>query len=59
MRSTAYAIKSNDEETNELKGVSKLQGKNTNFEEDYNCMFGGDYQKECDNYLFRSVYHEM
>ena len=27
-------------------------------EEDYNCLFGGEYQNECDNYIIRSINHE-
>ena len=34
-----------------LKGVSKSQSKNIKFEEYYNCLFGGKYQQECDNYF--------
>ena len=24
-----------------------------------NCLFGKEYQKECDNYIIRSLNHEM
>ena len=34
---------------NKLKGISKSQSKHIKFEEYYNCLFGGGYQKECDN----------
>ena len=30
-----------------------------NFEEYYTCLFGGEYQKECNNYIIRSIDHEM
>ena len=42
-----------------LKGVSKSQSKNIKFEEYYNCLFGGEYQRECCNYIIRSINHEM
>ena len=42
-----------------MKGNSKPQPKNIKFEEDYNCLFGGEYQKECNKYLLRSINHEM
>ena len=42
-----------------LKGVSKSQSKHIQFEENYNCLFGGEYQKECDNYIIRPNNHEM
>ena len=25
----------------------------------YSCLFGGEYQKECDNYIMRSINLEM
>ena len=59
--SKAYSFKSKDniESKNKIKGSSKFQSKHNKFEENYNCLFGGDYQKECDNYNFRSLNHEM
>ena len=42
-----------------LKGVSKSQSKHIKFEEYYNCLFGGKYQKECENYILRSIKHKM
>ena len=52
-RSKAYSnkCKNNDENKNKIKGVSNSQSKHINFEEFYNCLFGGEYQKECDNYI--------
>ena len=59
--SKAYSFKCNDntESKNEIKGISKSQSKHIKFEEYYNCLFGGEYQKECDNYIIRSLNHEM
>ena len=61
LRSKAYSfrIKNNDENENKIKGISKSQSKHFKFEEYYNCLFGGEYQKECDNYIIRSLNHEM
>ena len=42
-----------------LKGISKSKSKHIKFEEYYNCLFGGEYQKDCDNYIIRSINHEM
>ena len=54
-----YAFECGDDSKNKLKGFSKNQSKNNNFDENYNCLFGGKYQQECDNYLIRSLNHEM
>ena len=60
-RSKAYSFKCkiNDEDKNKIKGISKSQSKHIKFEEYYNCLFGGDYQRECNNYIIRSINHEM
>ena len=44
---------------NKLKGISKSQSKNIKFEEYKKCLDGGHYQQECDNYIIRSINHEM
>ena len=61
LRSKAYSFKckNNDENKNKIKGISKSQSKHIKFEEYYNCLFGGEYQKECNNYIIRSINHEM
>ena len=59
MRCKAYAFKCNNKSTNKLKGITRAQAKNIKFEEYYNCLFGKEYQKTCDNYLIRSVNHDM
>ena len=61
LRSKAYSFKCKDnkEDKNKIKGISKCQSKHIKFEEYYNCLFGGEYQKECDNYIIRSINHEM
>ena len=61
LRSETYSFKckNNDENKNKIKGISKSQSKHIKFEEYYNCLFGGEYQRECNNYIIRSINHEM
>ena len=61
MRSKAYSFKCkvNDENKNKIKGISKSQSKHNKFEEYYNCLFGKEYQRECNNYIIRSINLEM
>ena len=42
-----------------MKRISKSQSKHIKFEEYYKCLFGGQYRKECNNYIIRSIIHEM
>ena len=61
LRSKAYSFKckDNNEDKNKIKGISKSQSKHNKFEEYYNCLIGGQYQKECNFYNLRSINHEM
>ena len=59
LRSKMYAFNCGNDCKNKIKGISKSYSKNIKFEEYYNCLFGGEYQKECDNYILRSNNHEM
>ena len=61
LRSKAYSFKckDNNEDKNKIKGISKSQSKHIKFEEYYNCLFDGKYQKNCNNYIIRSINHEM
>ena len=61
LRPKAYSFKckNEDENKNKIKGISKSQSKHIKFKEYYNCLFGGEYQRECDNYIIRSLSHEM
>ena len=59
LRSKAYLYKCGCEISNKLKGISKSQSKNIKFEEHYNCVFGGDYQRECDNCVIRPINHNL
>ena len=53
------AFKCGGESKNILNGISKSQSKTIKFEEYYICLFGGKYQQERDNYIIRSINHEM
>ena len=59
LRSKMYSFKCGDDSKNKLKGISKSQSKHIKFDEYKNCLFGGEYQNECDNYIIRSINHEM
>ena len=59
LRSKAYAYRCGSESCNKLKGISKSQNKNFKFEEYYNCLFGGDYRREDENYVIRSIDHDL
>ena len=59
LRSKMYAIRCGDDSKNKLKGVSKSQSKNFKFEEYKNSLDGEKYQEECNNYILRSINHEM
>ena len=59
LRSKMYAFKCGDDSKNKLKGISKAQSKNIKFEEYKKCLDGENYQQECDNYIIRSINHEM
>ena len=59
LRSKKYSFNCGDDSKNRLKGNSKSQPKHNKFEEYYNCLFDGEYQKECDNYIIQSINHEM
>ena len=54
-----YAFKCGDDSKNKLKGISKSQSKHVKFEEFKKCLDGEEYQRECNNYILRSVDHEM
>ena len=42
-----------------MKGISKSYSKNIRFEEYYNCLFGGKVKQESENYILKSINHEM
>ena len=59
LRSKMYAFKCGNDTKNKLKGVSESQSKNIKFEEYKKCLDGMEYQRECNNYIIRSINHEM
>ena len=61
LRSKAYSFKckDNNKNKNKIKGISRSQSQHIKFEEYYNCLFGGEYRRECNNYIIRSINHEM
>ena len=61
LRSKAYSFKceNEDESKNKIKGISKSQSKHIKFEDYKNCLDGEEYQRECINYILRSIHHEM
>ena len=58
-RSEMYSFKCGDDSQNNLKGFSKSQSKHIKFEEFKSCLAGEEFQEECDNYIIRSINHEM
>ena len=58
-KACSFKCKIEDENKNKIKKISKSQSKHIKFEEYYNCLFGKKYQKECSNYIIRSINHEM
>ena len=59
LRKKMYAYRCGDDNKNKFKGVSKSQSKNIKFEGYKKCLDGGKYQRECNNYIIRSIIHEM
>ena len=59
LRSKMYAFKWGHDSKNKLKDISRSQSKHIKFEVYYNCLIGGEYQRECNNYVIRSINHEM
>ena len=59
LRSKMYAFKCGDGSKNKIKGTSKSQSKNIKFEEYKKCLDGEEYHEECNNFILRSISHEM
>ena len=58
LRSKMYSFKCGDDSKNKLKGNSKSHPKHIKFEENKKCLDAGEYQRECDEDLLRSINHE-
>ena len=54
-----YAFNCGDDNKNKFEGISKSQSKNIDFDENKKCLDGEEYQQECNNYIIRSINHEM
>ena len=59
LRSKACSFKCGVDNKNKLKGIYKSQSKNNKFDEFYNGVFGGEDQGECDNYIIKSIHHDL
>ena len=59
LRSKMYASKCGDDNKNRLKGISKAQSKNFEFEEYKICLDGEELENECANYILRSINHYL
>ena len=53
LRSKMYAFNCGDDSRNKLKVSTQNQSTNIKFEEYYNCLFGGKYKQERDNFIIR------
>ena len=43
----------------EIERFFKKSTKKIKFDEYYNCLYGEQYRKQCNNYVSRSINHEM
>ena len=59
LRNKMYAFKCGNDSKIKLKGISKSQSKHIKFEEYKKCLDREDYQPECNNYILKSINHEM
>ena len=61
LRSKAYSFKCkcDDEIKKKLKGICKSKSKHVNFAEFKKCLDREKYQEKCNNYILRSVNHEI
>ena len=59
LRSIMFSFKFGDHSKNKLKGISQPHSKNIKIDDYKKCLDGEVNQKECDNYIIRSMNHEM
>ena len=59
LRNKFYAFRCGDDSKNKLKVISKSQWKNINFEENKFCLDGEGNENMCDNYILKSINHDM
>ena len=54
-----YSFECGADSKNKLTGFSKSQSKHIKFEEYKKCLDGEKNQEVCNNYILRSINHEM
>ena len=59
LRSKCYAFRCGDDSKNKLKSISQSYSRKNEFDEYKKCLDGEEYQQECNNYIIRSLNHEM
>ena len=59
LRNKMYEFKCRDGSKNNIKVISKSYSKKFQFEECKKCLDGEEYERECENFILRSVNHEM
>ena len=61
LRSKNYSFKCNENNESKIKMrvFSKSQSEHIEFEDYKKCLDGEEYQRECKNYILRSINHEM
>ena len=53
-----YSFKRGDDIKNKLKGISKSQSKHIKNQDYKKRLDGEEYQRECNNYILRSINHQ-
>ena len=61
LRSKIFPFKCKDiiESRTKIKGISRSQPNFYKFEEYKKCLDGEDYHSDCNNYILRSINHDM
>ena len=59
LRRKAYFYRCGGENINIMKIFSKSESKMIKFDDCFSCLFGSEHQKESDNYVTRSIKHDM
>ena len=59
LRSKCYAFRYGYDSKNKLKSFPQSCSKNIKFDEYKKCLHGEEHQQESDNYIIRSLNHEM
>ena len=59
LKSKCYAFKCGNDSKNKLKGISKAYSRCIKFDEYKKCLYGENFKGECDNFILRSINHNM